>query len=327
MRTRASIGIAFTGRQSDTAEELIRDADLAMYRTKPHRGHDRHLPDQRGQHLAEHQAGLARGLPGATERKELHVEYQPIVNTLDGQLIGVEALLRWAHPSRGAVAPTVFVPFAEQSGQIVELGRWVLQQACSDREGWLSQQPEQLALSVNVPSHQLISAGFVDSVATVLDTTGTDGAMLTLEVTERVLVGDEERAIIVLDHLKDIGVKLALDDFGTGYSSLSYLETLPIDTLKIDQTFIAKLTADPSRQTIVSSIVQLAHGLGMTVVAEGVETTEQHQTLATLGADACQGFYFARAMPADAIDTLIAEGPIHLPVPAAADAGAHPSRR
>jgi diguanylate cyclase (GGDEF)-like protein len=327
LQIRASIGTAFTGRQSDTAEELIRDADLAMYRTKRHRGRDRTLPDQRGQHLAEHQAGLARGLPGATERKELHVEYQPIVKTLDGEVIGVEALLRWAHPSRGAVSPTVFVPFAEQSGQIVELGRWVLQQACSDREGWLSQQPDQLALSVNVSSHQLMSAGFVDSVTTVLDTTGTDGAMLTLEVTERVLVHDEERAIIVLGHLKDIGVNLALDDFGTGYSSLGYLEALPIDTIKIDQTFIAKLTADPSRQTIVSSIVQLAHGLGMTVVAEGVETAEQHETLATLGADACQGFYFARAMPAGAIDTLIAHGPVRLPAQAAAAGpGSHPGR-
>jgi diguanylate cyclase (GGDEF)-like protein len=309
----ASIGIAFTGRGSDTAEELIHDADVAMCRTKRHRGRDHHALDLRARHLAEHRAGLARGLPGAGERNELHVEYQPIVNTIDGQLTGVEALLRWSHPSRGSVPPTVFVPFAEQSGQIVELGRWVLERACSDREDWQSQRPDQLVMSVNVSSHQLMSAGFVDSVAAVLDATETDGAMLTLEVTERVLVHDEERAISVLDDLKDISVKLALDDFGTGYSSLGYLDTLPIDTIKIDQTFIAKLTADPDRHTIVSSIIQLAHGLGMTVVAEGVETAQQHQTLARLGADGCQGFYFARAMPAGAIDTLIADGPIRLP--------------
>jgi diguanylate cyclase (GGDEF)-like protein len=311
--TGASIGIAFTGRGSETAEELIHDADVAMYRIKRERGRDHHVLDLRGQHLAEHRAGLARGLPGAGERNELHVEYQPIVNTVDGQLIGVEALLRWTHPSRGAVAPTVFVPFAEQSGQIVELGRWVLERACEDREGWQSHQPDQLEMSVNVSSHQLMSAGFVDTVAAVLDATETDGAMLTLEVTERVLVHDEERAIIVLDDLKDIGVKLALDDFGTGYSSLGYLDTLPIDTIKIDQTFVAKLTANPDRHTIVSSIIQLAHGLGMTVVAEGVETAEQHQTLTMLGADACQGFYFARAMPAGAIDTLLAHGLIRFP--------------
>jgi EAL domain-containing protein (putative c-di-GMP-specific phosphodiesterase class I) len=137
--------------------------------------------------------------------------------------------------------------------------------------------------------------------------------MLTLEVTERVLVHDQARAIIVLDQLKDIGVKLALDDFGTGYSSLGYLETLPIDTIKIDQTFTAKLTADPGRHTIVGSIIQLAHGLGMNVVAEGVETVEQHQTLTTLGADACQGFYFAKPMPAPAINSLIARGPTTFP--------------
>jgi diguanylate cyclase (GGDEF)-like protein len=309
----ASIGIALTGHGSDTAEELIHDADVAMYRTKRHRGRDPHVLDLRRQHLAEHRAGLARGLPGAGERNELHVMYQPIVNTVDGHVTGVEALLRWSHPSRGSVPPTVFVPFAEQSGQIVELGRWVLERACSDRENWQSQRADQLTMSVNVSSHQLMSAGFVDSVATVLDATRTDGAMLTLEVTERVLVHDEERAIIVLDRLKDISVKLALDDFGTGYSSLGYLETLPIDTIKIDQTFIAKLTADPDRHTIVSSMIGLAHGLGMTVVAEGVETTEQHRTLTRLGADACQGFYFARAMPARAIDTLIADGPIRLP--------------
>jgi len=269
--------------------------------------------DLRELHLAEHQTGLARGLPGVGELNALHVAYQPIVNTLDGQLTGVEALLRWTHPSRGAVSPTVFIPFAEQSGLIVELGRWVLEQACSDREGWHSRQPVQLVMSVNVSPRQLMSAGFADSVAAILDTTGTDGTMLTLEVTERIVVDDEERAISVLGDLRDIGVKLALDDFGTGYSALGYLETLPIDTIKIDRTFIAKLTADPGPHTIVSWIIQLAHGLGMTVVAEGVETAEQHRMLTKLGADACQGFYFARPMPARVIDTLIVHRPTIFP--------------
>jgi EAL domain-containing protein (putative c-di-GMP-specific phosphodiesterase class I) len=317
----ASIGTAFTGRGSDEPEDLIHDADLAMYRTKRHRDHDRRLLDLRELHLAEPRAGLARGLPGARARNELRVEYQPIVNTLDGRLTGVEALLRWTHPSRGALPPAVFISFAEQPGQIVELGRWVLGQACSDRERWQSQQPDRLGISVKVSSHQLMSAGFARTVAGVLDTTGTDGARLTLEVTERVLVHHEARAIIVLDQLKDIGVKLALDDFGTGYSSLGYLETLPIDTIKIDQTFTATLTADPGRDTIVSSIIQLAHGLGMTVVAEGVETVEQHQTLTTLGADACQGSYFAEPMPARAISSLIGRGPTIFPYPLVATPG------
>jgi len=318
MRIDASIGIAFTGRDSDAPGDLIHDADLAMYRTKRHRDRDHKVLDLRELHLAEYQAGLARGLPGAAERNELHVEYQPIVNTLDGQPTGVEALLRWTHPSRGSVPPTVFIPFAEQSGQIVELGQWVLKQACSDRDGWQRQHPDQLAMSVNVSPHQFMSVGFAHSVAAILDTTGTDPAMLTLELTERVFIHDEQRALIVLSDLKHLGVNLALDDFGTGYSSLGYLETLPIDTIKIDQTFIAKLATNPGRHTIVNSIIELAHGLGMTVIAEGVETAEHRETLTKLGADACQGFYFAKPMPARAINTLIGRGPTSLPQPIAA---------
>ncbi|MFZ0385034.1 MAG: GGDEF domain-containing protein [Solirubrobacteraceae bacterium] len=309
----ASIGTAFTGRGSDEPEALIHDADLAMQRTKHHRNHDPRLLDLRELHLAEHRAGLARRLPGAHARNELHVEYQPIVSTVDGRLTGVEALLRWTHPGRGTVPPAAFISFAEQSGDTVELGRWVLEQACSDRERWQGQQTDQLGMSVNLSSHQLMSAGFPRIVGEILESTGTDGAMLTFEVTERVLVHDEARAIIVLDELKDLGVKLALDDFGTGYSSLGYLETLPIDTIKVDPTFTAKLTADPGGHTIVGSIIQLAHGLGMDVVAEGVETVEQHQTLTTLGADACQGYYFARPMPACAINSLIAHLPTTFP--------------
>jgi diguanylate cyclase (GGDEF)-like protein len=309
LRIDASIGIAFTGRGSDAPEQLIHDADLAMYRTKRHRDRDHKVLDLRALHLAEHQAGLARGLPAAPERQELRVEYQPIVNTLDGRPTGVEALLRWMHPSRGAVPPTVFIPFAEQSGQIVDLGRWVLQQACSDRDDWQRQQPDQLTMSVNVSPHQLMSVGFAHSVASILDTTGTDPAMLTLEVTERVFIHEDERALLVLSDLKDLGVKLALDDFGIGYSSLGYLDTLPIDTIKIDRTFIARLATNPGRHTIVNSIIELAHALGMTVVAEGVETGEQRDTLTQLGADACQGFYFATPMSAVAINTLIGRGP------------------
>jgi len=311
----ASIGIAFTGCGSDAPEELIHDADLAMYRTKRHRDHDHEhkVFDLRELHLAERQASLARALPDAAERNELHVEYQPIVTTHDGRLIGMEALLRWTHPSRGAVPPTVFIPFAEHSGQIIELGRWVLEQACSDRQDWQRQQADQLFISVNVSRHQFMSVGFADSVEKILHTTGTDPGTLTLELTERVFVHDSERALIVFSDLEDIGVKLALDDFGTGYSALGYLDTLPIDTIKIDQTFTAKLTADPSGHTIVNSIIQLAHGLGMSVTAEGVETAEQHQALTTLGADACQGFYFAKPMPAHATNILIALGRTTLP--------------
>jgi diguanylate cyclase (GGDEF)-like protein len=306
----ASIGIAFTGKGVEaTPEELLRDADLAMYRSKRNRGGSHDVLDLRELHLAGHQAGLARGLPGALARGELHLDYQPIVDARDGRLTGVEALLRWTHPSRGAVSPTVFIPFAEQSGQIVELGQWVLEQAWSDRDQWQRHRSAEIGMSVNVSAHQFMSVGFAATVAKVLDSASADSALLTLEVTESVFVRDEERALVVLEELKEIGVKLALDDFGTGYSSLGYLTTLPIDVIKIDQTFIAKLSHTPGSHAVVTAIIGLAHSLEMTVVAEGIETANQHDEVTKLGSDRCQGFYFARPMLAANLDTLIDHQP------------------
>jgi diguanylate cyclase (GGDEF)-like protein len=301
----ASIGIAFTGRGADAPEQLIHDADVAMYRTKHHGRGGQEILDLRRLHLAEHQAGVARALPGAAERGELHLVYQPIVTTTHGHMTGVEALLRWTHPSRGAVPSSVFIPVAEQSGRIVEIGRWVLEQACRDRHRWQTQRSDELAMSVNVSVHQFMSAGFVDTVASALATGSTDPSLLTLEVTESVFVRDGERARIVLGELKSIGVKLALDDFGTGYSSLNRLMRLPIDTVKLERSFIADLRDEPAGHPVVTAIIQLAHGLGMTVIAEGVETAEQHRTLAELGCDFCQGYYFARPMTATSIGALI----------------------
>jgi diguanylate cyclase (GGDEF)-like protein len=296
----ASIGIAFTGQGSVAPEELLQDADLAMYRTKRNREHG--VLDLRTLHLAGYQASLARSLPGAQQRGEMHLEYQPIVDALDGRITDVEALLRWTHPARGTVPPTVFIPFAEQSGQIIELGRWVLQQAVSDRQRWQGRGAKQLAMSVNVSAHQFMSAGFAELVGEVLAGASTDPGLLTLEVTESVFVRDEDRALVVL---KKLGVRLALDDFGTGYSSLGYLNTLPIDTIKVDQTFIGKLSDDPDSQRIVTAIIGLGHSLGMTVICEGVETAEQHHELTKLGSDSCQGFYFARPMPATRVPIFI----------------------
>jgi diguanylate cyclase (GGDEF)-like protein len=303
----ASIGIAFTGQGVDAPEDLLHDADLAMYQAKRDRVESHGILDLRALHLAGHQAGLARGLPGAIGRGELHLDYQPILDAVDGRLTGVEALLRWTHPTRGAVSPTVFIPFAEQSGQIVELGRWVLDQAWSDRLRWQHEGTEQIGMSVNVSAHQFMSAGFAQGVASVLKNTTADPALLTLEVTEGVFARDEQRAVVVLAELKELGVQLALDDFGTGYSPLRHLNRLPIDTIKIDRQFVADLSAEPSDQVIVTAIIQLAHGLGMTVTSEGVETPQQHETVTELGTDECQGFYFARPMVAANIDALLGE--------------------
>jgi diguanylate cyclase (GGDEF)-like protein len=301
----ASIGIAFTSRGAESPEELLHDADLAMYRTKRRRGAVHQAFDLSELHLVEDHDRLEHALPGAAQRGELHLAYQPIVAAADGQLTGVEALLRWTLPSRGLVQPTVLIPLAEQSGQIIDIGRWVLEQAWSDRHRWQHGRAEDLSVSVNVSAHQLMSAGFADTVAAVLDSASTKPGLLTLEVTESVFVSDGERALFVLNDLKDIGVKLALDDFGTGYSSLGYLRRFPVDTVKVDREFVANLAHDPASHTIVTAVIGLAHGLGMTVVSEGVETAEQHRELTALGCDSCQGFYFARPMSASSLDALI----------------------
>jgi Amt family ammonium transporter len=280
-----------------------------MYRTKRQGRPGLDVVDLRDLHLAEHQAGLAAALPGADERGELHLAYQPIVTAGDERMTGVEALLRWTHPSRGAVPSSVFIPFAEQSGRIVAIGRWVLEQACRDRQRLQLSRPEELGISVNASIHQFMSAGFLDTVTSALASTSTDPQRLTLEVTESIFVRDSARARIVLDELKAIGVKLALDDFGTGYSSLSRLMRLPIDTVKIERDFIINLKDEPVGHPIVHSIIQLAHGLGMTVVAEGVETREQHEILTELGCDYCQGYYFAQPMPVASLEALIQHQP------------------
>jgi diguanylate cyclase (GGDEF)-like protein len=305
----ASIGIAFTGRRGDSPEQLLHDADSAMYRAKRRNIRTRHLVDLRDLEGAVDHSSLKDALPGAAQRGELELDYQPIVDAVDGQLIGVEALLRWQHPTRGLVPPMVVIGLAEQSGLIVDVGRWVLQQAWREGQRW-QQAPHELAMSVNVSAHQLMSAGFADSVEAVLAGTATRPELLILEVTESVFVRDGKRALFVLNDLRDIGVRIALDDFGTGYSSLSYLMRFPVDVVKVDRAFVAELEADQASHTIVSAFIQLAHDLGMTIVCEGVETAEQRNELARIGCDACQGFFLGKPMPAARLDTLIRQLPV-----------------
>jgi diguanylate cyclase (GGDEF)-like protein len=322
----ASVGIAFAGPGDQLSEQLLEDADTAMYQAKRKGGARHQIVDLREQNLASQRAGLERELRGAPGRGELRTEYQPIVDTSDGRVMGVEALVRWAHPTRGLVTPAVLIPLAEQSGLIAEIGLWVLEQACPDRHRWQNRHhTDELTMSVNVSAHQLMASDYVAIVAAVLSQTDTDPNMMTLEMTESVFVQDGERALVVLSELKRLGVKLALDDFGTGYSSLNYLKQFPIDIVKIDQAFVADLVHDPASNHIVAAVVELAHKLDMTVVAEGVETAEQHHRLASLGCDACQGYYFAYPMPADNLDDLmrqnITRGTVHLPaIPPAAKA-------
>jgi diguanylate cyclase (GGDEF)-like protein len=301
----ASIGIAFTGQGSDSPVALIRDADLAMYKSKRENAGRRQRFDLRDLHLAQDQAGLEDFLPGAAKRGELSLLYQPIVQAADGRLIGVEALLRWTHPQRGEIPPNVVIPLAELSGEISEIGRWVLEQAWAERKRWPAEHANEISTSVNVSAHQFMSAGFAAMVADVLASASIDTRLLTLEVSESVFVRDSERALVVLNELKNIGVQIALDDFGAGHFSAFDLVTYPVEVVKVDQKLVATFAENPASRTIVAAVIQLAHGLGMTVVSVGVETLEQYAELARLGCDACQGFYFARPMPTTDLDSLI----------------------
>ena len=296
----ASIGIAFAGRGNHVPEKVLQEADMAMYQAK-RRGGASHAALDVGQHrLARRQAGLKRDLRGAAARGELRVDYQPIVATTDGQVTAVEALLRWAHPIHGIVAPAILIPLAEQSGHIGEMGRWVLERACLDWHRWRDRGcSDALGISVNVSAHQLMAEDFAAEVAAILLATNTDAAHVTLEVTESVFLNDVDGVIDMFQDLKRLGVRLAIDDFGTGYSSLGYLKRLPVDVLKIDRAFIADLEHDQTSRVIVRSIAQLAHDLGMVVVAEGVESAGQQEQVALLGCDAFQGYHFAR--PASAV--------------------------
>ncbi|MHB1598946.1 MAG: putative bifunctional diguanylate cyclase/phosphodiesterase [Acidimicrobiales bacterium] len=303
----ASAGIAFAGPGRNLEpERALRDADVAMYQAKRKGGHRYQVIDLRARQDEQERNGLVAALAGAAPRGELRLDYQPIVSTFDGHLVGAEALLRWDHPARGVVPPLVVVPLAETSRVIADIGRWVLETACLDVTRW-NQLPAgaNFDVSVNVSALQLMDPQFVPTVASVLERTVADPRRLILEITEAVLLRDSEQAATVLSELKGLRIRIALDDFGTGHSSLNYLRAFPVDILKIDQGFVANFLEDPSSHAIVTKVIELAHLLDITIVSEGVETTEQHGALATLGSEYCQGFYFARPMTAAALEALL----------------------
>jgi len=318
----ASVGIAVAELGEVDSERLLQDADVAMYQAKAKGGAQHQSIDQRQQRESIRRTNLGHDLQRALADNEMRVEYQPIVQTGDGQVTGFEALVRWRHPTLGDISPTRLIPIAEESGLIKDIGRWVLEQSCTDLHRWMTyDRRTELGMSVNVSAHQLMVPGFAAAVQVVLDETRTVPARLTLELTESVLIDDAARALVVLSDLKRIGVRIALDDFGTGYSSLNYLEQFPVDVIKVDQSFVAKLERSAPSRAIVASIVNLAHALGEAVVAEGVESSEQREQVLLLGCESSQGFFFARPMSVAMIAKLIEgqgglEVQLPLPVPA-----------
>lgn len=294
----ASIGIAVATSGQDSADDLLRDADTAMYQAKSQGKSRWSLFDQSMRKQALDRLALEADLLRGIERGEFQLHYQPIVEMPSKQIKGFEALLRWKHATRGNVPPIEFIPIAEEIGFIVELGAWVLKEACTQVRQWQLQHPEhsQLFISVNVSPHQFASAGLIDHVKECLRTTGLDGRCLKVEITESALMTDTELATSRLEELRALGVTISLDDFGTGYSSLSYLQSLKIDNLKIDRSFIAQLGASDESTEIVRTIINLAHNLGMQVTAEGIEGQLQHAQLQEMTCESGQGYHYSRPL-------------------------------
>lgn len=305
----ASLGIAIGQPGRATPGEMLREAEIAMVRAKsdPSKRYAVFEPSMSDQTMDR--IDMENDLRRAIERRELRLHYQPLVDLETDRIVGFEALVRWQHPVRGLVPPLAFIPLAEETGLIVPLGRWVLETACRQAAKWRDARPNgpRLLMSVNLSSRQFVQPDLVEYVANILTETGLDPSTLELEITESVVMDHSEIGIRTLSRLRDMGVRLVLDDFGTGYSSLAYLKHLPLDTIKIDRTFVAGLDGEADR-SIVEAVIALAHGLRISVVAEGIETEAQFEILRAMGCDVGQGFLFARPLPAVEATRLLSPG-------------------
>jgi diguanylate cyclase (GGDEF)-like protein/PAS domain S-box-containing protein len=303
----ASVGFARSDPDS-TAESLLAEADGAMYLIKAARRGELRRKVVR----VSERRNLAEGLRVALNNRELRVHYQPVVDTRTGRPSGVEALVRWQHPEQGLLYPADFLSIAEEAGLDGEIGAFVLHEACRQHRTWRETHPNRpLTVAVNLSASQLVDPGLPTAVSAVLSDTGTPAGALVLEISERSILervsrGSARPATASLDALKELGVSLAVDDFGTGYSSLTHVRRLPVDVLKIDQSFVAGLGRDPSDTSIVQAVIGLAHAMGLVPVAEGVERPEQARALFDLGCHHVQGHLYARAVPAEEIDVMLA---------------------
>ncbi len=304
-RSGSSIGVSLFGSDTVTVEEIVKRADVAMYQAKAAGRNTVRFFDPAMQAAVEARAALEIDLRLALARGEFYLHYQPQVGA-DDRVIGAEALLRWSHPQRGGVSPGEFIPVAEQSGLIVDMGEWVLQSACAQLARWAAQaHMAPLTLAINVSVHQFRQTDFVDKVRLALQAHGTAPERLKLEITESMFASDLENIIDKMNRLKSYGVGFSLDDFGTGYSSLSYLRRLPLDQLKIDQSFVRDVLADPNDAAIAHTIVALGQTLGLAVIAEGVETQGQRDFLALHGCGLCQGYLISRPLPIDGFESFV----------------------
>ena len=304
----ASIGIALSSSGYDRPEDILRDADTAMYRAKEN-GKARYEVFDHGMHArAVSRLQLESDLRHSVEQKQFSVYYQPIVSLQTGRLAGFEALVRWNHPRRGLVSPADFIPVAEETGLIVPIGQWVLTEACTRVRQWQLESPSHraLSLSVNLSARQVAQPDLLERIKEALETSKLNPHCLKLEITESVVMENAEAAALMFKQLRLLGVQLSIDDFGTGYSSLSYLHRFPLNYLKIDRSFVMRLTTD-NDNAIVRTISTLARNLGMEVIAEGIETDEQYQQLKMLGCEFGQGYLFSRPVNNDGVVHLLAQ--------------------
>ena len=304
----ASIGIALYPFDGDQAEDILKNADTALYAAKRSGKNAWRFYDTNMQKFAYENMILKRSLRGASERGELSLHYQPQIAIADRSIIAFEALLRWNSPEHGSVPPGRFIPLAEESDTILTIGKWVLVQACRFADKLAGMGNGELTVWVNVSSRQLASGDFAAVVGSAIKDAGIKPWQLGIEITETVLLSSVEEGIHKLQELKNLGVGLSLDDFGTGYSSLTYLRNLPVETLKIDKSFIDNIVFEPVQEPFVCSIVDMAHILGLTVVAEGVETEEQVDKLLRCRCDIIQGYVFSRPLPEEEVIKLLTAG-------------------
>jgi predicted signal transduction protein with EAL and GGDEF domain len=290
----ASIGIAMSPQDGTDLDELVKNADLAMYGAKADGRRTYRFFEPKMNASAKARRGLESDLRKAIADGELEIYYQPLVDLKSNEIAGCEALLRWRHPERGMVPPSEFIPVAEDTGLINELGDWVVAQACAEAAMW----PDDVKVAVNVSPVQFKGQGFALKVAAALAASGLPAHQLELEITEAVLIRDDDEALATLHQLRALGVSIALDDFGTGYSSLSYLRRFPFDKIKIDRCFINDLAGPDGSSAIVRAVVTIAADRGIKTVAEGVETQQQRDLLKELGCTQMQGYLFSPAVTA-----------------------------
>jgi EAL domain-containing protein (putative c-di-GMP-specific phosphodiesterase class I) len=286
-------------------QSVMKNADMAMYLAKEEGKNNYQFYSNRMKAHSIERLALETNLRRALELEELALAYQAKVNFSTGEITGVEALLRWNSPQLGTVSPAQFIPLAEETGLIVPIGRWVLRTACEQNVAWQKAGLPPVKMSVNLSMRQLNDEGLTREIETVLRETGMDPSLLELEITESMIMHNAERAVKILSTIKALGIRLAIDDFGTGYSSLAHLKRFPIDTLKVDRSFIREIPSDAEDRAIAEAIIAMGKTLSLTVVAEGVETPEQQAFLSERACDEMQGYIFSTPVPPDDFAALL----------------------